>query len=177
MKNFTPGKSQPWTLLSLFAASSDGPLHRDLKTRLGCEWHTKCYLHSKYFKLALSVFEKLLPVLTHVGRPNDWTTQKCETLVCEMFGLQLFTSDATQIGGRNAGKHIHKKVLTGKSGIEELKLYRGQFWTCFRMSMGQFTLLQMLAPHLGRKSSNYLTSPAGWYNLACHSLWLADRHW
>lgn len=67
-------------------------------------------------------------------------------------------------------KHIHKKVLTGKSGIEELKLYRGQFWTCFRMSMGQFTLLQMLVPHLGRRSSNYLTSPADWYNLACHLL-------
>lgn len=43
--------------------------------------------------------------------------------VCEMFGLQLFTSDTTRICDRNKGKHLHKKVLTGKSGIEELKLY------------------------------------------------------
>lgn len=68
------------------------------------------------------------------------------------------------------------KVLTGHSKIlgytqsykvvgfplllEAFKLYRGWFWTYFGMLVGHLAaLLQMLAPHLTRRSSNYLNSP------------------
>lgn len=79
-----------------------------------------------------------------------------------MFGWKLKTQAATQIGDRNAGKGISKKVWTGLSEegkkrsyphraggwrnaegefyslVEELNLYHGWFLTNFRISEGQF---------------------------------------
>lgn len=63
----------------------------------------------------------------------------------------------TQVCDRNVGQQINEKASTGNSEsfgyreeasqllTDELKLYFGQFWTDFRMSLGHFeALLQML---------------------------------
>lgn len=98
---------------------------------------------------------------------NEKTTGKLD-----VFWSKLFTLAATQICDRNTGKWINEKVLTGHSvgfvyNPSNKDRIRGEYYSGFkthlRMSVGQFeALLQILAQHLKKPSTDYLTSPADW---------------
>lgn len=88
-----------------------------------------------------------------------------------MFGAKFITLAAAWICKRKTGKQkrfcqdISKVLGTAPPAkyrnllVQESKLYHGQFWTYFRMSVWQFVpRLLMLAPHLRRQSSNYVAS-------------------
>lgn len=80
---------------------------------------------------------------------DEWTTQKCEMLGWEMFGN--LSQEMSFIG-------IWRVSFTSLS-IEELKVYYGPIWMCFRTSVEQF---EALWPMLIHKTSEWHTGSQRW---------------